>query len=79
MSKKCIICFNEVEGNEKFCEIHKLAYLNVIKAYDEWKKAYDNISFKKFLEKIVEAKESGEAVKEVAFYLMKNNLNGEKE
>ncbi|MBS7655698.1 hypothetical protein KEJ50_04265 [Candidatus Bathyarchaeota archaeon] len=73
MSKKCVICFNEVEENEDFCELHKLAYLNIIKAYSEWKKAYGEVSFKDFLEKIIEAKESGEAVKEVAFYMTKNH------
>lgn len=74
MSKKCVICFNEIEENEDFCDLHKLAYLNIIKAYNEWKKAYEKISFKDFLEKVIEAKESGEAVKEVAFYIIKNNL-----
>lgn len=75
MSKKCKLCINEIEENEEFCEMHKLAYLNIIKAYGEWKKAYGEISFNEFLNKIIEAKESGESVKEVALYIMKNNLS----
>jgi hypothetical protein len=71
MSKKCVICLNEAD--EDFCELHKLAYLNIIKAYDEWRNAYDEVTFKDFLEKIINAKESGEAVKEVACYIMQNS------
>ncbi len=75
MSKKCKICVDEAEEDEEFCEVHKLAYLNIIKAYGEWKKAYGEISFSEFLKKIIEAEESGESVKEVALYLMKHNLS----
>ena len=79
MNKKCKACNNEAEENEEFCDLHKLAYLNIVKAYEEWKKAYGEISFNEFLRKIIDAKESGEAVKEIAFYIMKNNFKVRKE
>lgn len=48
-----------------FCSIHMRAYNNLTVKYGDWKNAYDELSPREFLEKIVENEYSGEWVKEV--------------
>lgn len=70
---KCAVCGKgALEGGE-FCELHEEARLNLIKAYDKWREAYDGkISFEGFLKEIEGIKEAGDAVKEVASRLLSN-------
>lgn len=73
LSEKCPICGNIKEKNFKFCEIHELAYSNLKKSYELWHIAYNkNLSKKSYFNKLLSLKETGEAVKEVILYLLKN-------
>jgi len=69
MGGKCEVCGKDKVGN-RFCELHELAYSNLTEGYEAWRKAYGQISFQSFLKEILKLKESGEAVKEVASYLL---------
>jgi hypothetical protein len=67
---KCTVCGKE--ANEKtYCEPHAKAYANIIKKYDQWKKAM-GISWKEYLSTIANNTLTGEWAKEVAEYLIKN-------
>jgi len=66
---KCKICDKETES--EFCSFHQKAYENLIKNYEEWKKALE-ISWKDYLNEIIKNPYSGKWVKEVAEYLTKH-------
>ncbi|HEY4675458.1 MAG TPA: hypothetical protein VIH48_05340 [Candidatus Bathyarchaeia archaeon] len=63
------------EANEKvYCELHANAYGNIIKKYDQWKKAM-GITWKEYLSMIANNPLTGEWAKEVAEWSMKNGGN----
>jgi hypothetical protein len=66
---KCIICDREA-GEKKFCVSHLIAYENIVKNYDVWKKAVE-IHWKEYLREVVKNPLTGEWVKEVAEQLIK--------
>lgn len=68
----CPICGEELDG-EEFCKRHKKAYLNIKQAFNDWKKALD-ISWDEYLNKLIENKNSGKWVKEVAEYLLSQKI-----
>ncbi len=65
---KCEIC--DKEAIEKYCELHEKANRNIVKKYDEWKKALD-ISWKEYLNEVMKNPYTGSSAKEVAEQLMK--------
>jgi len=66
---KCRICSREAVG--EYCEFHEKAHRNVVQKYEEWKKAMD-ISWKEYLNEILQNPYTGTWAKEVAERLMKN-------
>lgn len=69
----CKICGKPAKKN-KYCVNHINAYNLIKKKYIEWKKAYGNLSFREYLQKIIQLDSVGIWVKEVCQFL----LNGEK-
>ncbi|MHA1263786.1 MAG: hypothetical protein ACTSRS_00980 [Candidatus Helarchaeota archaeon] len=67
--KGCIICERELVS-EEFCKYHDLAYQNVKYSYQDWQKAYGKLSYKEYLQKLIENQASGRWVKEVAEKLL---------
>lgn len=64
--KLCPICTRAIEPDAKFCKYHKKAYESIRENYEYWRKAYDELSWEKYLEKLIENPENGVWVKEVA-------------
>ncbi len=68
VSKKCILCDNEAASDKLLlCKHHLLAYENLLKSYDEWRKIFTTLSWKDYLKKIIRLRGScGKWVREVA-------------
>jgi hypothetical protein len=64
---KCVICSREAVENG-YCELHALAYRNIVKKYELWKKA-TGVSWKEYLSQIAKNPFTGEWAKEVAEHL----------
>jgi len=65
---KCRICNREAVG--EYCEFHEKANRSVVQKYEEWKKAMD-ISWKEYLNEILQNPYTGSWAKEVAEKLTK--------
>ena len=63
---KCKIC--EREALNEYCELHERAHDNVVQRYEIWKEAMD-ISWKEYLNEVVENPYTGSWAKEVARHL----------
>ncbi len=73
MEEKCAIC-NDLAREFNLCEIHLKAYENLKVSYEDWVKALNNkLSMNEYLEKILNMKDTGRAIREVAKYLLENN------
>jgi len=68
---KCRICEREAICESGYCKLHTKAYDNIVKRYDQWKKALE-ISWKEYLSEIAENPLTGEWAKEVAKSLARN-------
>ena len=66
---KCKIC--KRESASEFCNFHQKAYENLMKNFEEWKKAL-NISWVDYLNEIIKNPYTGEWAKEVAEYLIEH-------
>lgn len=53
-----------------YCELHAKAYRNIVKKYENWKKAMD-VSWKEYLSQIAKNPFTGEWAREVAEHLSK--------
>jgi hypothetical protein len=58
------------EALEKYCVFHEKAYQNVVQKFEDWKRA-TGISWKRYLEELVENAYTGCWAKEVAESLLK--------
>jgi hypothetical protein len=68
---KCRICEREAICESDYCKLHTKAYDNIVKRYDQWKKALE-ISWKEYLSEIAKNSLTGEWAKEVAKSLARN-------
>jgi hypothetical protein len=64
---KCMVC--DREAVEKYCEFHEKAYRNVVQKFEDWKRA-TGVSWKQYLEELVENAYTGCWAKEVAKQLL---------
>jgi hypothetical protein len=64
---KCIVC--DREAAEKYCGLHEKAYQNVVQKFEDWKRAID-VSWKQYLETVLENSFTGAWAKEVAKQLL---------
>jgi hypothetical protein len=56
--KVCIICERPCASGD-YCKYHADAYQNVMQYYDEWKEAYGELSFKEYLQKVIDNPATG--------------------
>ena len=56
--------------NSEYCDLHEKAYQNLLKTYEDWKKAL-GVSWKEYLNEIVKNPLTGEWAREVAEHLAK--------
>ena len=64
---KCMVC--DREAVEKYCEFHEEAYRNVVQKFEDWKRA-TGVSWKQYLEAVLENSCTGSWAKEVAEHLL---------
>jgi len=65
---KCKICSREAVS--EYCELHEKAWKNIVEKYEAWKRALD-ISWKQYLNEIVNNPLTGAWAREVAEELLK--------
>jgi len=71
---KCRACSRETsralhsgsDAAQEFCAYHAQAYEKLKRGYDEWGRAYGAISWEDYLRRLLERKEPGSWVKELA-------------
>ena len=66
---KCRICYRN--ASNEFCGYHEQAYNELKKHYEVWCSAYGKITWKKYLERLLELKETGSWVREVIILKLK--------
>jgi len=62
----CPICEKEAESQSIYCTGHAKAYSQIERKFPEWKSAYEDISWERYLERILVLKETGDLAKAVA-------------
>jgi hypothetical protein len=67
---KCLVCGREAVEN--YCEFHEVAYRNVVRKFEDWKRA-TGASWKEYLKALVENAYTGYWAKEVAEQLLKTD------
>jgi hypothetical protein len=71
---RCSLCHREgVEGG--YCGYHRVAHAHLVGAYKVWEKSVE-VSWKEFLDDVIEAKETGEWVKDIAQDLLSTEKTG---
>ncbi|MHA1911267.1 MAG: hypothetical protein ACTSYA_06195 [Candidatus Kariarchaeaceae archaeon] len=74
--KYCPIDNEPLKDKELFCKNHLRALKLLIATHDAWDKAYEGLSWKEYLEKLVSIKESmGIWALELIQYINEKNLN----
>jgi hypothetical protein len=61
----CQLCVRSAMG-EKYCKYHERAYYEIRLRFDGWRKAFQNISWERYLERISGLEETGDWAKQVA-------------
>jgi hypothetical protein len=64
MEKKCFACARKVSMS-KYCFYHAQAFDNLTEHYKRWVEAYGTISWRDFLNKLLQMNETGIWVKDV--------------
>lgn len=64
---KCKVCDRETQN--KYCELHERAHRNIVKKYDDWKRASD-VSWKEYLTEVTKNPYTGVWAREVAEHLI---------
>jgi hypothetical protein len=62
----CRLCSKEVFNKAPYCKKHFTALTEIQKKYPDWQKAYENLSWERYLDTICKVKETGELAREVA-------------
>jgi len=68
---KCRACNRDASSTNEFCMYHEQAYDILKKNYDAWRDAYGKISWREYLERLLELKETGSWVKDVIMLELK--------
>jgi len=70
-SGKCIVC-GELTEASVYCSSHSATMLEMRKAYRTWSVAFGTIGLEQFLARLLKLEESGDRVKELSNFLLKN-------
>jgi hypothetical protein len=63
--KRCQICDRVGASDKGYCHYHDLAYKSLFYNFIKWKKAYGNIEWNNYLEKVLKLRGTGDWVKDV--------------
>lgn len=74
--KTCKLCKREVEDLE-LCTYHRIAYQNLLRNYHSWLEALGRLDFNTYLKEIVNNRNVGSWVKEVARSMLEGKLKAE--
>jgi len=66
INNTCPICEKKAESQNIYCSGHARAYSQIERKYPEWNSAYEDISWERYLERILALKETGDLAKAVA-------------
>jgi hypothetical protein len=69
-TRTCILCSREVDKKD-YCKLHSKAYGNIMKKYEQWKKALE-ISWKEYLSEIAKNPLTGEWARQVAQHVLRS-------
>jgi hypothetical protein len=72
---RCSLCHRE-GFEEGYCGYHRDAHVNLTTVYEVWEKSV-KLSWNRFLEEVIQAKETGEWVRDVARDLLSKRLKGD--
>jgi hypothetical protein len=66
----CEICGKKKDGNDIFCEYHRIASQKIEENFKYWKEAFEGLDWENYLRMLIDNPENGIWVKEVAHYLI---------
>lgn len=72
MKNLCKLCKRASASNEGYCTYHYRGYSQIIAKYVEWKFAYEDISWERYLETIAGRIEIGDLAKAVVVDLLRS-------
>ncbi len=69
----CAVCLTNVEGEQDdYCPVHARAFRNIRESFADWLTAYGRLTFAEFLARMRNLTETGEHVRELARFLVRN-------
>ena len=68
--KRCAVC-ERVAKETDYCSYHEKAFSRLKIAFKKWKEAYANMSWERYLERILELEETGDWARQVAKHQLK--------
>ena len=66
MKDRCPLCERKTTDDRVYCSYHGQAYAKVKLAFNKWREAYENMSWERYLERILELEETGDWARQVA-------------
>ena len=69
-SARCRICSRDAMKADEFCIFHVAALTRVKEHFSKWQEAYEDISWERYLERILDLKETGDSSKDIARHLL---------
>jgi hypothetical protein len=70
---KCVVCGELTQAQQSvYCPSHAAAMREMHKAYSVWSAAYGTVGLEQFLARLLELAETGDRVKELSNFLLKN-------
>jgi hypothetical protein len=67
---RCFLCSRAAITNESYCIMHAAALSKVRERFPDWQRAMGDISWERYLERIIRLKETGDSSREVARHLL---------
>ena len=70
---RCELCDRFSVPSGKYCILHETAITRVKESFGDWQKALGDISWERYLERILGLRETGDSSKEIARHLLAEN------
>lgn len=72
--QKCALCDRLSDKNGVYCFLHGESLSQIREKFMRWQEAFGEMSWERYLERIIELKETGDQAKEVARHLLNQEL-----
>jgi predicted transcriptional regulator len=72
----CRLCQKFSVGERGYCRLHNRGYAEIVKKFANWRIAFEEISWERYLETIIRLKETGDITKAVAAEELRMSRNG---